>query len=234
MSQINFLPPAYLQQRSRRHGSLRQCALLVLVAVVMIGWYLDARRELPVLRALAADMDRRKSDLELQSTAATRFTNRLSVLTHEVGIQRELTQAVNYSALLATISKIMPAAMAVTDIRVLAKRPPPTKPKKSVNSHNKSKTPVSPGIEPWQVMRVILDGVAPSGHDVANFVGALEAHPLFDQIKIEDVRATRIGDLKARRFTIRFRIRLDRDVRPTDAQGSVASARDRSGVTRAD
>ncbi len=222
MSQINFLPDSFLQHRRRRRSAVRQYALLAVVAAGMIGWYFSAQNRLERLNDYARSLEELAATTAMQKTQALQLGEREKALVRRVQIQRELSPPIDLSEVIAVITGILPESVALDSLAVTQQPPPIQQPQVSTPSSktktkSKSKTKPAPAPtsdQPWHYLNVELRGVAPSGSDMANIVGSLEEHPLFDQVRPGDSRSVERNGFKVSEFAIKFRVPLDRDYQP--------------------
>ena len=229
MNEINFLPHDFVQQEGRRRGAGRQYALLGLLGLFILIWYFTARADLPALEAAVQAIEVEKANFNVQKMQCVKLQTRLGALQERLRIQSELSQPLAYSAILATISELMPDSIALTHIAMPSLCPPIRMPGDDKAKKNDAKGSEEDSYKPWEHLKVAIDGVAPSELDIANFIGAIEAHPLFEEIKIQDDRSTRIDSYKARVFRIGLRIRLDRDYRYAGQSARFGGATTRVG-----
>lgn len=212
-NQINFLPPSFMKERARQLRIVRESMLVAIVAALIIVWYVVAQGRVANLESIVAS---RQADVQ----AVTREINDMATLgkerdalLHQLKLERELSQPVNLSMVMASIAQAMPSSMAMTDLSMQTPVPqPPTKEKaKSDKGQSKSKNAarVDP---PAPVMQVGMVGIAASDLDVADFIGKLTQNPLFSRVQLSYTRAIEVKqkNIAGREFRIEIEIKLDR------------------------
>ena len=218
MNEINFLPARYRAEGVRRRRAYRYAALLVVAGMCMSGWYYYERRKLTNLEDYLAVVKDESAAARVQNNERFRLTQQAKQLAQQLQINRELIEPIAQTTVIAILSQLTPESIAMVNLSMVHARRPITKPgdKPPVKENESS---LEKALDPWQYIEVSLEGFAPSGVEIANLVGVLEEHPLFEKIRMIENQPTSVEDLIARQFQIRLRVPLDRDyqLRPQKA-----------------
>lgn len=201
MNNINFLPESFLKERRKQHRVMRETMLIAVVGLLIIVWYLGTQTRVVALENLVSARQQEVQSIASQQTEMVKLDKQRSVLMHQLQLERELSQPINHTAVVATLARIMPASMALTDMAIQTPAPIPTG--KSGKSNMYSSIPV---------MHVSMVGLAAKDMDIADFMSKLTEHPLFTNVKMVFSRSLELTDeyVMAREFRVEMDIRLDR------------------------
>ena len=218
MNEVNFLPETFLRQQARQARVLRQAALLAVVVVGMATWFFTTRQQ-------ARNLETWAESLEFETQARQRQVDEMEKLQlvnleldKQLRVQRQLEQPIGVSHVVASIGRLMPDAVSVTELTVVGKSPRPV-------SSGHTKAWRAGEAEAVDVLAINLAGIAPRDADIANFVGALSDHGLFVNVKLRYTRSTELQNLSVREFHLELEVPLDRQFKPV---GSLEAA-DASG-----
>lgn len=201
MNQVNFLPESYLRERRRQHRVMRETMLIAVVGLLVIVWYLGTQTRVVTLENLVSARQQEIESIASQQTEMVKLDKQRQVLMHQLQLERELSQPINHTAVVATLAHIMPASMALTDMAIQTPAPVPL--------GRSGRTTLYSSIP---VMHVSMVGLAPRDMDIADFMGKLTDHPLFINVKMVFSRSLELTDeyVMAREFRVEMDIRLDR------------------------
>ncbi|MEE9212495.1 MAG: PilN domain-containing protein [Phycisphaeraceae bacterium] len=212
MNQVNFLPETFVTDQARMSRIYRQIALIIGVAVCMVGYMTTSRSHLASVETYADNLETEVAAAKQQMNELTKLQQRYQGLTHQLRIQRELALPLRHSQIVATLGQQMPESIALTDLRIDSHLPATRG--KYARALAASPNSVVPA-EYKPVLELEMTGLAASDLDIANFVGALSDHPLFSDVKMHFSRTIRAGDLIGRQFRLSMQVRLDCDYKPT-------------------
>lgn len=229
MTQINFLPPSYLGERRKQLRVMRESMLIVILAGLIIAWYLGTQARVRSLENLVAARQQEVDSVASQMTELGKIEQEREALMHQLQLERDLAQPINHSAVVATLAKLMPPTMALTDmsIQMPIPKPPAAKKEESKNSKSSKAAPAEAKAAP--LMEVSVVGLAASDLEVADFLGGLTSNPLFSGVKLAYSRSVELKDkeVRGREFRVEMQIRLDRlYVAPQTADASGKGAAD--------
>lgn len=231
MNEINFLPNSFLREQARQQRVRREAILCFMVAMGIVAWFWSTSNDLEDLERYAVAVEHEATAVQQRINEVTKQQALRKTLRHQVLVQRELVQPLGMTEIIATIAQQTPAAVAVTELSLVSNMPQPAAPTNISKSKSHRSSPrTSAGSRRRyavhvddDVMRIDLVGLAPNDRHIADFVGRLADHKLFNTVKLTYTRATQSGRVLAREFHIEMEIPLDRDYRPAD-DGEVADA----------
>jgi len=211
MSQINFLPESFVQDMERRARRTRHIALIVCVLLCMAGWWLGSFQQVRSQSKLADALDQQIQTAEEQKLEMAKLQSRRELLVHQLKVQRELAQTLEHTAVLATIADMMPSSMGMTAL-AMTTTGMDAKPARSTTRNRKGKAGNNRTSEPPSIL-LELQGIAENDVQVADFVGALADHVMFEDVKMIYARQAEYGSVIAREFRMELRVPLDREYR---------------------
>jgi len=226
MNQINFLPASYFHQRRRRRRFLRDVCLLAAVVTLLALLAGGEYDELLALEQLAYTLESEGNVTRAQIRERTLLQSEHALLARRLAVQQQVSMPVSYSQMTATISRLMPVGVGLSELRCHTDRPQPQPARTDDGARprrrNRDTTPdnVAP------VVYIELTGLSPDDATIAEFVGRLSDHPLFEQVKMEYSRSTRAGRLIARKFRITFHVPLNRHYRVIAADAASPEGHD--------
>ncbi len=231
MNEINFLPESFFKERARRRRTVRDALLLMLVAAGLAAWGVLGHRSLQGLRQFADQLETEGDSAREQVKEVVKLQGEFQKLTKTLQVQRDVALPVTSSALLATITHLMPPDVVLSELSLDAKKAMPTKAEESDKEKKASKkAPVAkkgvpaPSKNENNLMRIELSGLSPDDARIADFVGRLSDCPAFSNVKLEFTRAAEIEEMTGRQFRISLAVRIDREYRPTADRENVAHA----------
>ncbi|MCC6682730.1 MAG: hypothetical protein IT445_17655 [Phycisphaeraceae bacterium] len=211
MNQINFLPETFRLQAEIRRRKYRHMLLLVIFAVSLVGWAVVERGRNLGPRDYAAALEAEVKIAREQMSEMVRLRSEQQSLLRQVELQRELSQPIGHTQVIAVLSQILPPSVALTDLEVDTHRPPPQpleEPGKKKRSSSSKTTTADTPVEDY--LQIDLQAVAPDDLTVANVIGDLADHSLFEQVTMKYSRPTQRQGIDARQFRLSMRVRLDR------------------------
>ena len=217
-AEINFLPESFVLAQAKQKRKFRQVMLLVLVMMAITGWYLMERDSLADLRAYAQSLQTQAEATNQKVTEMSLLRDEYASLTSQLRIQRELAEPVSCTVIVATLGRMMPPQVAVSDFTLKLVRPKPAQvvdpdQKKKRKSSRRSK---AAKVIPPHHIELTLMGISPDDQQVAAFIGELTEHKLFSDVKLHYTRASEIGNYQVREFRVDLKVPLDRDYRPIE------------------
>ncbi|MCC7191402.1 MAG: hypothetical protein IT444_01360 [Phycisphaeraceae bacterium] len=215
MNEINFLPQVFIEQQTRHHRVHRELVWVAVTLLAIVGWYASSRGSLDSLESYANALRDEADAVRDQVSEMEKLRIQQKSLLHQVKIQRELTQPINTTSVLATVAKLMSPSMALTSLELQGTRPVPAPAPPKLKEGE-----VAPPPKPAQrqILRLEFIGLAPSDVEIANFVGRLSDHQLFSNVKMIYSRATVVTELQAREFRIELEVPLDRDYKVAESK----------------
>ncbi len=225
---MNLIPLAY-RNRLRRGRTRRSVAVALAIsglAIGAVGWSLHAavlhrRAELEDLKLFVADMRAVAAD-------ARALEDRIAQLNDELDAQGELQHPVQVSAMMATLCGLMPDSVTLDSMELRASLRS-IEPGAGKGASSKSET------QDQHFMVCEVTGVARSDLDVADFVGRLTDHPLYQEVALDYSRPHTVRGISGRTFRISCNVDLDRryDVTTLPTLVRVTAADDQSPAAEA-
>lgn len=223
MSEINFLPERFVRKRRSRRRMVFEF-LIVATTVAGLGYGYQ------VLNRKVQDMEEQASQLETRGTVARAKAEEASRLRKEFNeyagslrVQREVGLPIDHSNVLASIAKLQPDAVGLTELILECDRPKPAPPgvENTSKKPKKSKKAVNP---PVSELKIQMVGIAPDDDRITDFFGKLDGNRLFRNVKLEFSRQVKVDNLVAMRFRITCTVPLDRLYRDKEKVEEVANA----------
>lgn len=211
MNEINFLPESFFRQRARRRRIAIE-SVVVLAAVGVMGlWFHHARVEIDARQRHAAELETRGTQARRQVEQVGRLHADYIALARQLRVKREVALPVGHTQVLATIARLAPPTIAVTELTVQGQRPTPAAKAgaepKAPRAQVKNAAPKPPQLT------IDIAGLSPDDATIADLVGRLSEHALFEDVTMDYSRSTIVDGLIARRFRVTMKVPLDRDYR---------------------
>ena len=202
---INFLPPAYREQRQRSRNRVRVIVIAALFTAVLSAWWMSQRGDIAELRDYARYVEAELEAAQQQASEAGRLRATYIKLTRQAGVRAELAQPVRHTQVLAVLADEMPAGVGLIELELVAHRPEPAKPgegDKPAQSAERDKP------EP-EYLDLELRGLAPDDEAVNDAVARLTDHPLFGGVTLAFSRQAEREGVIGREFALGARIDLE-------------------------
>ena len=229
MNEINFLPDLRIREQQRQKRLFRQATLIVLTVVGMAVWWFTTRHAVADLDQYARALQSEASNVRTQANEVTEMQQQLDVLSHQVHMQYELSPGLGYTQILATLAELMPASLTLTELHADTSLPALSKPKKrgrrKMPKFKQKQKPQKPEAKQPERIKLSLEGVGLEDEAVANFVGKLAEHPLFDKVNLLYTRASTTRDVPTRSYRIEMEVPLDADYKPAADEEENRAAR---------
>ena len=210
MSEIDFLPPEYPKRQGHRRRVVRQGVLLGVAWLLLVGWFAARQGNLMRLNQYARSLEAQASALHLQAQQLADLQRQKALLQNRLAVDRELRPAASYTQIVSALSRVMPPALTLLELRL-------------TDSHGPAPTAAHGGSGPPRrgppLVHLALDGVAPNDGDVADLVGRATDFPLFTSVKLLYCRSQKMGDLTVRNFRMEMDVPLDCRYLPRTAEG---------------
>ncbi len=205
--QVNFLPDWYVQHERRRiqsHRLITVLAMLMLVAATLVGLTYKQRNQ---LQNYHAALQQQIAAAEGQLTEVSKLQNARTELVRQVKTYRRLARPLNVSQVNEAITALAPESVYLTQLRLgTANRQKRVAVPGQVDANGK---PVYVD-ESYGLYQIVIQGVAPSDVQIANFVGQLAGSGLFRDVQMAHSRAGKIDNAITREFRIHMNVPLDR------------------------
>jgi len=227
---VNFLPDWYVQAQSRKNSLQRSAGLSIVVIVCMVALLGQTWHTQSELRQYHEELQHRLASTRMQVTEATKLRAAKSELQQQLRVHRQLHKPINYSQILGTLTSLMPPTIALTETEIntesvtVTRTLKPSDPRYA-EARKKHRGKGEPTVsKTHQVISLQIEGVAPSDSDIANFIGALAASRLFENVKMIYSKKGTHGELITRNFRMRMQVPLNRAYRTARPSSEVADA----------
>ncbi len=226
MNHVNFLPETFIRKRTQRVRVMRQALLVAVVAGGLLAWGVALRGQVASKSYHAKSLEEQVVSARNMKTAMNRLRDEQKQLNHQVKVQRQLSQPVNHTQIIATISQLIPAQIAVTELMMTTTRPAPQQavPQDSIKSRKRQQRETVIQRTAENVIAIELQALAPDGESVANLVQTFSEHPLFTDVQIRHTRSVVVRRVVAREFRLELKVDLDRRFLDPEEGREVAGA----------
>lgn len=232
MNQVNFLPESYVRQQAQRQRAGRQAVLIAAAVLCLVGWWVGQRSQTAMLRQQAEAIEARASAARAQMTELAALEMEHRQLVRQVNLQRELAQPVNHTQVLATMADLLPRSVALLELTMHTRRPAPEPKRTPEEAKKHAETRKGKGKEQKQAepdrIEMELLAIAPDNMTVAQVIGVLDGHPLFDDVMLRHSREIEVQGVHGRHFRLLMTVELSRQYRPkspaADGGGGIARA----------
>jgi Tfp pilus assembly protein PilN len=227
MTQINFLPDSYRCKATQRRWFVRKCALGLILASCLAGWYFQQQSQSETLRRNVSGLRAQAQTMRDQQGELSRLRAEKESLLAEVVVHRELTQPATHTQVLAAIGQLLPASVGMTELTMTTRYPTPQKKSTAAagTQHRRNRsTKNKAGAQGSSRIDVVFRGLAPDDLTVSTLVAALGENPLFTDVQWPYSRPVKSGAVLARTFELKLTVPLDCRYLPTSGAKEVASA----------
>lgn len=221
MATINFVPDDYIQQRqSNRANSLYLILLIAVLCGIGATFSVLKMRQRSVqaeLAQLSRQLTQAKDQIAKLEELKSKNKTRLNVMM----MTASLIEQVPRSVLLACLTNNLPAGVSLTTLEMKEKEKPKT-PTAALTKSGTAKKPAAagktgstpakieldlPSAPPEPEVTLMIQGLAPSDIEVANYIANLNESILFDQVQLVQSEERDVEGIKFREFRLAARIR---------------------------
>ncbi len=216
MKDIDFLPEPY-REACHRHERRVTRVWFALIGVSALGlWFLAGELRIHKAQTHVEYLVRQNRTVQAGLDLIKKLKIEETELRHKFEIIKELGPQVNSVEILATISKFMPAQIALKEYQLTCKEEEeeeksegPTSGLSELAAKVLDKKDVDKKPKPKKVpeIKVSLVGLARSEMDVAVLVGQLSSYQKFRDIRLEYCKADLIQGHQATQFRITFEVK---------------------------
>jgi Tfp pilus assembly protein PilN len=212
MNQVDFLPQSFIRRRAQRVRVMRQVLLVAVVAGGLLVWGLALRGQVASHTQHANSLEEQVVAARNMKTEMNRLREEQKQLHHQVKVQRQLSQPVTHTQIIATLSELIPSQIAVTELLMTTARRTPQQavPENAVKSRKRQRHEAAVQQTEENQIAIELQALSPDGESVANLVETFSKHPLFTDVQIRHTRSIRVRQVVAREFRLELKVDLDR------------------------
>ncbi len=217
MNDINFLPASYLRRRRQIRRVRLEWACIVLAAFALLCATFGIRHSDAVDRRRVHELEAKRAEARMMIDAVASLELLEKQLHQQCMLQRDLVQPITQTQVLATISQMLPASLAMTELRVSVQRSSPENyrvPVSTSGAAKGSRQAAPPPPPPPQYITLTFNGVAAKELDLADLVGALSEHPVFANVKLHYSREIDFLRMRGRDFRMSVQVPLNCQIVP--------------------
>jgi Tfp pilus assembly protein PilN len=236
----SFLPRDYVAGKAERRATLTLLVIFTVVMVAIVSAFMVTSQQWNEVRRQQRLIDAAYAEEQVKIQQLRELEEQRAELVDKAEVTTALIDRVPRSVLLAEIVTRMPGRVTLLEMNLESKRirattpPPPagaaqgraagvrsisatarTNPQNAARGArgNQGAAPAErPKVEPPRFESTLtLIGVATVNNDIADFLQALKACPLLEQVDLQFIQATVIDSIDRRKFEIRARLRPDAD-----------------------
>lgn len=224
MTNIDFLPETYHQELARRAQAYKRWVLILLVALVLVGWGIRRQQTSAELAGRAFALEAQAEAMLMKQSEADKLRKEKKSLDYQLNIQQQLDQPVAVTQAVAVIGRLLPTSSGLTEVNITTHRPPPipvADPDADKKKKRKSKRDEAPKPKADDFLEVNIYGMAPDEITVAQLMNVMSDHPIFEKVTMHYSRTEEDDGLVSSRFHIGAKVPLDRRYLPTHQSAEV-------------
>lgn len=224
MNHVNFLPESYTSHQAKRSRMLRQVMLVAVVAGGLTAWGLLVQGKVMLKADHTRALEEQVVAARNMHTEMNRLREQQGQLQHQIKIQRELSQPLSHTAIIATLAGIIPEQIALTELTMTTHRAKPMHAAATSGGKARRSRADKPAEAAYTHERIAveLQALSPDGASVANLVEAFSNHPMVSDVQMRHTRAVETRGVVAREFRLELEIDLDRQFMDPKDQEEVA------------
>lgn len=222
MSECNFIPDRYREQKAFRHSVRLRVSGIGVILCIMVIWCLAHAHRLSSAEAMQSEISLQLDQVETNAAKKKAMDSQLAELRSRQHLIEKLSGRTSLVLVFGELSRRQPNMVVLTDISVdcssLAAYTQPAAPAPVQGIP----APVQPGgmnpevsPEPRTMQSGLkLSGIAASLPDIIQFAAALEKSPLFDRVTMKVDDSTVWAGRSAERFELTCELVPQRGRRP--------------------
>lgn len=218
MRDTNFLPEEYMERRlQRRTNAISLTLFMVMMGAVVAAYYVTDRQRSEV-KTLQAQVNRQIEDAAKRLEQLDELQRRKDAMVRKAQVSAALIERLPRSVVLAELVNNMPATLSLEDMnlstRVLQTARPATALQQTRQTRAAAEAQADAAPElPQTEVTMYLIGMAPTDVEVAQFMTALSASPLFNDVNLVFSEEEYVDDRAMRRFRVEMAINQDVDLK---------------------
>lgn len=194
--QVDLMPETSRRRLGQRRIVQRWVALYsTTIVAIAVGASLlsvverNQRREVEGL-SIRVDFDAE------QREQARRLRARIASYQDEIDRYRKLAWPVDFSDVIAVVGELSPDSVSLDSLSIIPQERRVRAPRRGDKRDKESEERIS------RKLIIEMTGIAPDDFHMANFVGGLEEHPLFERIAVDYARDMTFRGVAARQFGV--------------------------------
>ncbi len=219
MLDTNFLPDEYMERRLQRRTNTISLLLFVVVMGAVVAAFFVTDRQRSEIRSLQEQVNQRFEEAAKRLEQLDMLQRRKDAMVHKAQVSAALIERLPRSVMLAELVNNMPATLSLMDLnlstRVLQTAPRPTtalQQARQTRAAMATATDAVPEIPQTEVSMYLI-GLAPTDVEVAQFMTALSASPLFTDVNLIVSEEEYVEGRAMRRFRVEMTLNEDVDLK---------------------
>ena len=214
----SFLPEDYLDKKIARRTNVIFVSLFAVVLTAVVAADFVQRRQDAQQIARLAEYNAQFESMQRQLEQIEELKAKESQMKQKANVTATLKDNVLKSMVFAELINIMPATLRLTDLDLQTKAVKDAAPAARTSVQREKLRQQATGQPEVQIIPTVVDmklvGLAPTDVEISEYIGALNAHPMFDAVSLAFVEESRDKDSTLRKFQID--LALDRGFDPAD------------------
>ncbi|QQE13280.1 hypothetical protein JD969_07430 [Planctomycetota bacterium] len=214
MNQINFLPESYMKRLIRRRRIIRELILIIALLFVLLGCWVSGVKKISEKRMEVVQLTRAIDQAVKQEVDLVKLENEMLHLGMQIKLERELSQSVRHTQILAKLSELLPSSVALLEIEMVTKRPEPMTREEAKKKEEAKKTKGRRIVEKTKneiqenCIEMQFEGIAPDDLVVAEVIASLDECDLFEFIEMRYSREIKHEEVVGRKFKLNMQVDL--------------------------
>lgn len=208
-SNQSFLPEDYLDKKIAYRTNIIFISLFAVVLCVVVTTFFVSDRQGKQVRddltAINQGLEEKRSQLEQLEG----LNERKEQMKRKANVTGTLRDRVPKSSVFAELINAMPATLSLTDLdldtKALKTAPSPRTAMQRERRRQEATGQEEIAVVPTAV-ELSLAGVAPTDVEVSQYIGALNAHPMFEDVTLDFVESMTVDQIQMRKFRIAMRL----------------------------
>ncbi|QQE12007.1 PilN domain-containing protein [Planctomycetota bacterium] len=209
---MSFLPEDYLEKRVARRTNVICISLFVIVTAAIVATFFITDKQVDDLQKQQLSVNHRYEEAAANLEKLEQLQNQKLEMIHKAEVTCVLVERVPRSRLLAEMTNHMPLSMNLLEFKLETKeeqnsrRARTSLERAKQTQNNKKDAEKQLIVVPEKITTIQVVGLAPTDVEVAQFLTALSAHPLFISPLLQFSEETEVVDRKMRRFRITMKL----------------------------
>lgn len=215
---MSFLPEDYLAGRIARRTNIICITLFAVVMCGVVAAFFVTDRQRSEIRKQQQQVNQKFEEAARLLEQLEQLQSQKQQMVRKAKLASVLVERVPRTLLLAELINHMPAALSLTEMdleteTVRTARRPATAMERGRKTAADKKAGDFEIAAPQTEVTVRMVGVAPTDVDVAQYITALSAHPLFEQVILQYAEQTTVDEREMRKFGVELTVTQDVDMR---------------------
>jgi Tfp pilus assembly protein PilN len=206
---MSFLPEDYLARKIAQRTNIIFVALFAVVLCVIGTAFFVTNRQAAEKRDELVQVNRELEEKRAQLEQIEALHAQEGKMKQKANVTAALRDRVPKSSVFAELINNMPATLSLTELD-LETEALKTKPAARTALQREKLRQEATGQEEVEivptVVQLALVGVAPTDVEISEYIGALNAHPMFDDVALQFVEAMKVEEDEMRKFRVEMQL----------------------------